>query len=206
MRVGRGHRRRPAAGDRGGDQPDTDHRRDPHAPLPAGEPHQHRVPPRLGSPARLGTRGELEDQPHPVRGLFLAGTGDVAVGRDESEFPRGGGHARADTDLAGGARVEGGAVHVDAAPAHRGTRVDVLGHGVFEEPLGREDRHVGVRVDDAENPAEVVGVRVGVDHARHRAVAPVPAVEGQRRRCRLRRDQRVDHHHPTVAFEQRHVR
>ncbi len=51
---------------------------------------------------------------------------------------------------------------------------------MVEEVLGGDDRHVGVRVDDAEHPAEVVDVRVGVDDGGDLALATMAAIESKR--------------------------
>jgi hypothetical protein len=44
----------------------------------------------------------------------------------------------------------------------------------------------------------VVDVEVGVDHRRHRPLAPMPPVQGKPRGGGLLADQRVDHHDPAV--------
>ena len=93
-----------------------------------------------------------------------------------------------------------------AAPQHRHPRVHVLRHRVLQEVLRREDRDIGTGIDNAQHPAEVIQVRVRVDHRGDRAVAPVSPVQGERRGGDLRRDQRVDHDDAMVAFDQRHVR
>ena len=50
----------------------------------------------------------------------------------------------------------------------------------------------------AEHPAEVVDVRMGVDHPRHRAVASLRAIELESGGGGLDADQRVDHDHAIV--------
>ena len=64
---------------------------------------------------------------------------------------------------------------------------------------------VGTGVDDAQHPAEVIQVGVGVDDRGDGPVTPVVPVQGERRRSDLGRDQRVDDDDPVVAFDQRHV-
>ena len=71
--------------------------------------------------------------------------------------------------------------------------------------FGREDRDLGIGIDHAQHPAEVVQVGVGVDDGRYGAVAPVLAVQRECRRCDLLGDQRVDDDDAVVAFHQGHV-
>jgi len=52
----------------------------------------------------------------------------------------------------------------------------------------------------------MVDVTVRVEQARDRPLAAVLPVQRQRRRRRLARDQRVDHQHPLVPLDDRHVR
>ena len=102
------------------------------------------------------------------------------------------------------------AVHVDRAAGHGGAGVDVLGHGVGQEPLGGEDGDVAavdrLLVDDTLDPAEVVDVAVGVDDGSDGPIATVFPVEGEGRRRRLHGDERVDHDHAGVALDDGHVR
>ena len=73
-------------------------------------------------------------------------------------------------------RAPGRAVHVGGPPVHRESGVDVLRDRVLEEALRRDDRHAPASTsvrEHALDAAEVVGVRVGVDHGRDRPVAAV---------------------------------
>jgi hypothetical protein len=88
-------------------------------------------------------------------------------------------------------------------------RVDVLGHGVFEETGRREYRTAArpdvVRCRHAERAAEMVDVRMGVDQPRHRAVAAMRPVQPQRGGRGLPGDQRVDDDDTGRAFHQCHI-
>ena len=114
---------------------------------------------------------------------------------------------QAGADLTGGAAVQDRAVHVGRAAVHRDPGVDVLRHRVLQEPLRGQDRHTPAALGQHPvHPAEVVGMRMGVDHPGHRPVSAVLAVQRDARRRGLGRDQRVDHDHPGVALDDRHVR
>ena len=175
--------------------------------------HAQRVPVReqdvhLGR--GLGARRQLELHADAVDGARVAGPGD-RVGRDDQGHAAGRGRlAQASPDLAGGASVEGGAVHVAGPPRHRRARVDVLGDGVLDKALGRDDRAPpGVDIllrGDTLHAAEVVHVAVGVDHRDDRSIAPVRPVQIEGRPCRLAADQRVDHQDPAVALDEADVR
>jgi hypothetical protein len=81
---------------------------------------------------------------------------------------------------------------------------------MLDEARRRKDLH-GPRVDlllrrDALDPTEVVDVGVRVDHRGHGALAPLAAVQGERGRCRLGRDERVDHDDTALPLDERDVR
>ena len=155
---------------------------------------------------RLGARRDLEDDPHPVERLLLTGPGDVEGGRDQPGRAHRGAGAEPDPDHAGRADRQVHAGVVRAAAEHRAAGVDVLGDRVVEETLRGDDRHRRAGVHHAEHAAEVVDVRMGVDHRGDRPVATVLAVERQAGRGDLGRDRRVDDDHPGLALDQRHVR
>jgi hypothetical protein len=48
---------------------------------------------------------------------------------------------------------------------------------VLKEPGRRDDRHIRVRVNHAEDTAEVINVRVRVDHRPHRSITAMRTVE-----------------------------
>jgi len=101
------------------------------------------------------------------------------------------------------------AVHVAGPPAHRDARVDVLRDRVLHEARGRDHRQPGVRLrlgDDALHTAEVVDVAVGVDHRGHRTVPAVLAIQPPGRGRGLQREQRVDHDHARLPFDEGDVR
>jgi hypothetical protein len=92
---------------------------------------------------------------------------------------------------------------------HGRTGVHVLLHGMLGEALGRDHDHlacvdVGL-VGHAEHAAEVVDVAVGVDNGADGPISPVRPVHGQRRRCGLGGDQRVDHDDAGVALDEADV-
>ena len=154
----------------------------------------------------LGARGELEDDAYAVDDLLLAGAGDVHGRRDEGHGAGGAGGAQAAADLAVRPLGEPASVHVDGAPGHGGTGVDVLADGVPEE-AGRRQHRYGVVVvrQYAASAAEVRSVRMGIDQTGDRTVAAVLAVELQGRGGGLRADERVDDDDAVVALDQRHV-
>jgi hypothetical protein len=80
---------------------------------------------------------------------------------------------------------------------------------VVEEAGRGEDRHAPgldlLRGEDALGAAEVVDVAVGVDQAGDRPLAAVLAVERQRGRRGLGRDQRVDDDDPLAPLDHVHV-
>ena len=174
----------------------------------AQRPALREVEVHLGRRLRAGSH--LEDHADPVDGLLLAGGADLERGADQRDRSGRGGLPEAGTDLAARSPRKGGAVHVPGAPTHRRARVDVLRDGVLDEPGGSHDDHPpGVDVllgDDALDPAEVVDVGVRVDHPGHRPVTAMLAVDRQRRRGGLGRDQRVDHDDPGAALDEGDVR
>ena len=159
---------------------------------------------------RLGAGRHLELDLHTVDGEALTRFGDVDGGGDETHGASGGGLPEAAADLAGGAPIERGAVHVARAARHRGAREHVLRDRVVQEALGRDHRHLARRDlligDDPLHPTEVVGVRVGVDHRLHWAFAAVLGVERERGGRGLRADERVDDDHASVALDHAHHR
>ena len=77
------------------------------------------------------------------------------------------------------------------APRHRVARVDVLGAACSMKPSGAMTGtlpllHVRL-VDDAAHAAEVIGVRMRVDHGDYRALAELLVDQSQRRGRRLLR-------------------
>ncbi len=92
---------------------------------------------------------------------------------------------------------------------HRGARQHVLLRDRFDKSFRRNHRHlaaVDVRLrGDALHAAPVVGVRMGVDHRRHRPLAAMLEVKLEARLRGLRRHQRIDHDHAGVALDQCHV-
>jgi hypothetical protein len=117
----------------------------------------------------------------------------MSSGGEQADRAVRGARTEADPDGPGRAhrQVHAGVIH--AAAEHRDAGVDVLRHHVVEEPGRRDDGHVGVRVDHAEDAAEVMDVRVGVDDRSNRAVAAVLPVERPPGRRHLGRHRRVDH-------------
>ena len=170
---------------------------------PLGEQEVH-----LGR--RLGVGRELEHHVDAVDRLLLAGAGDVDRRRDQRHGAGRRRLAQPGADLPGGALGQQRAVHVRGAAGHRSARVDVLADRVLEEPVGGEHGHAAGRHvvgrDDAACAAEVVDVAVRVQQPGDRPLAAMLAVERQRRRRALGRDQRVDHEHAGVALDDRHVR
>jgi hypothetical protein len=77
---------------------------------------------------------------------------------------------------------------------------------MLQEVLRGDDRHVGARVHHAQHTAEVIDMRMGVDHRGHRPVAAVLPVQCQPRRGHLGRHRRIDHDHPGLALDHGHVR
>ncbi len=158
---------------------------------------------------RLGAGSHLEDHADAVDGLLLAGRGDVEVGRDQGDRAQRGRLAEAGADLAVWSAAQLRPVHVGGAPPHRGAGEDVLGDRVVGEAGRRQHRDPALGHllggDDALGAAEVVDVAVAVDEPGDRALAPVLAVEGQRRRRGLGRDQRVDDDDPLLALDDVHV-
>jgi hypothetical protein len=144
----------------------------------------------------LAPRRHLEHHAHPVDHRLLTGCRDVMRRREDADRAGRRRLPQPGADLALRATRKGRAVHVRRPPGHGGPGVDVLAHRVLQEPRRRQDRHLA-RVDlfrghHAANAAEVVGVAVGVEHPRYRAVTTMLPVQGQRRRRGLRRDQGVD--------------
>lgn len=159
---------------------------------------------------RLGVRSHLEHHTDPVDNLLLPRRGDGQGRRDQGDRAGRGRLPEPGADLPPWSAGERRPVHIGGTPAHRRTRVHVLGHGVLGEVLRRDDRHTpGIHVllrGDALDPAEVVDVRVRVDDAGHRALAAVLPVQRERRRRGLGGDQRIDHEHAGAALDERDVR
>ena len=96
------------------------------------------------------------------------------------------------------------------SPPHGGADEDVLCHRFLHEALGGDHRDparvdIGF-VDDSLHTAEVVDVRVGVDHRDHRARAAVLLIERPRCSSGLLADQRIDDDHTGLAFDDAHHR
>jgi hypothetical protein len=159
---------------------------------------------------RLGVRRELEHHVDAVDRLRLTGPRDLDGRRDQRDGARRGRLAEPGADLPGRALGQQRAVHVRRAARHRAAGVHVLAHGMLEEPLRGEHGHAArcdvVRRHHAARAAEVVDVAVRVEQARHRPVAAVLAVERERRRRALGRDQRIDHEDAAVALDDGHHR
>ena len=156
---------------------------------------------------RLGARSQLEHDPDAVQGLFLPGRVMSRVGAISPTVPVD--VARAKTRSPGPprrSRDSAIAAVVHAAAQHRAPGVHVLRNGVLHEVLRRHDRHVGVRVHNAEHTAEMVEVGVGVDDCGDRLLPAVRPVQGRCRRGTFLRDQRIDDDHAGVGLDQRHVR
>ena len=159
---------------------------------------------------RLGPGGQLEDHPDAVDDLLLAGLDDLDRRRDEGDRPERGRLPEAGGELAVGPALEQRPVHVAGAARHRRAGEDVLADRMLEEAGRGEDRDpAGVDVllgDDAAGAAEMVDVAVGVEQPGDGAIAALLAVEGERRRRGLRRDQRVDDDDALLALDHVHVR
>ena len=154
----------------------------------------------------LGAGRELEDDADPVQDLLLPGAGDGAGRRDQAGRAGRPARAQPDPQRAGRALGQADSGVVVAAAQHRRPRRR-------RSPTPRAPGNApargsgpGTGIDHAQHPAEVIQVGVRVDHGRNGTVAPVSAVQGDRRGRDLRRDQRVDHDDAMVAFDQRHVR
>ena len=158
----------------------------------------------------FGARRHLEHDAHAVDRELLAGGGDVDRRRDQRRLAGGGGLAESAADLPVGSLRERGAVHEVGAPSHRRADEHVLGDGLLHEPLGSDHRDspgvdVGL-VDDPLHTAEVVDVRVRVDHRHDVARPAMLLVERPRRRGGLLADQRVDHDHAGLTLDDAHHR
>ena len=154
---------------------------------------------------RLGPGRDLEDDPHPVERLFLPGVGDVERRRQQPDRAGRSAGAEPDPHLPGGAHRQRRAGVVQAPAQHRHPGVDVLGDRVLEESVRGDDRYRGARVHHPEHAAEVVDVRMGVDHGGDRPVAPVLPVQRQPGRGDLGRHRRVDDDHAGLALDHGHV-
>jgi hypothetical protein len=151
----------------------------------------------------------LEDHPHAVHGQLLAGGRDGHGRVDERDGAGRGGLAQPGSHPAFRPAGQRGTVHVPRPAGHRRPGVDVLRDRVLDEAFGGDDLD-RARVDIVlgHNPlhaAEMIDVAVGVDHRGNRPVTAVLAVQRQRRRRRLGRDQRVDDDDPGVALDDAHV-
>ncbi len=95
------------------------------------------------------------------------------------------------------------------AMKHRRTRNDVFRDRVLHEEIRRDDRHLATRqrfiVEHAARATPMVGMGVGEDHGRDRALAAVLEVQLHRGPRALDRGQRIHHDHALVAFDQGHV-
>ena len=159
----------------------------------------------LGRCFRAG--GDLEEDPHAVDRLLLTCVGDVHGRGDHAQRTFRGPDAQPRADLAARAGTDDIAVHVAGTPGHGRAGVHVLGHRMLHETLGGEDRYVSTTVwEHAQNPTEVVGVGVGVDHSGDGFVSAVLAVELDGGGGALGRDEWVDHDDPGVTLDDGHVR
>ncbi len=126
----------------------------------------------------LGTGRDLEDEANAVNDQLFTGGGDLVRGRHERNA-RKTGHplAEARVDVTLGVFGEQHAVHIHGAADHDRAGQDVLADRRVEETLGRDHRHAGARsvviAQYAADPAEVIGVAVGVDHGAHRSFTEV---------------------------------
>ncbi|MCY1423174.1 hypothetical protein D9M71_388810 [compost metagenome] len=127
----------------------------------------------------LGARGHLEHHLHPVQGQFLAGFLDLVGGLDQGGAAGGHGNPHPGVDAALRVARQQGAEHVYRTAGHGIAGDHVLADGEFGEILGRDDAHLAgldvSLVDYAAHAAEVVDVRVAVDHGHHRFLAQVLA-------------------------------
>ncbi len=158
---------------------------------------------------RLGARRHLELDLDPVDGVGFTGARNVDGRHDQRHLALRRHLAQAATDMSFRAARQQGAVHVGGATRHRGPGIDVLLHDVLGEPFRCQHRHlagvdVGLR-GHAQHAAEMVDVAMGVDHRDDGPLAPVGAVQLQRRGRHLGGDQRVDHDQPGVALDEADV-
>ncbi len=171
-----------------------------HALLGEVEVHLHR---------RLALRNELEEEAHAVDLLFLTGRGHLMGGRYQGDRAARCRLADARVDLTPRPALQTGREHVGGATRHRGAGEHVLADRLLQEPGRRPHRHLAppdrLLRDHALDAAEVVDVAVAVDDRAHRSLAAMAAVEFERRRGALHRDQRVDHDHAAPALDERDV-
>ena len=159
---------------------------------------------------RLGARGQLELHLHAAQGHALQRLADFERRRDEADSGIGR-HALAQSGihLASRPTGQGGAVHVLGAAFHGRSGQHVFADGMFEEPLGRDDldfASLDVRlVDHPAHAAEMVDVRVGVDHRGHRLARTVLEVQFEARLGGLHGKQRIDHDQPVLPLDDGHV-
>ena len=72
--------------------------------------------------------------------------------------------------------------------------------------LRRDDWHLGIGLDHSEHAAEVIQMRVRIDHRGDWPVAPVRAVHRQGGCRALLRGKWIDDDHASTGLDQRHVR
>ncbi|MNQ71359.1 hypothetical protein D3C85_860230 [compost metagenome] len=154
----------------------------------------------------LGTGGHLELHAHAIDVQLLAGLADELGGLDQGDGAVRGGHPQAGADAALRVARQQRAEHIDGAAGHGVAGDYVLADGVLAETFWRNDAHlagldVGL-VDNAAHAAEVVDMRVAIDHRDHRLLAQMLAHQFVGGLGRLGAHQRVEDDPAAVALDE----
>ena len=151
----------------------------------------------------------LELHPDAVDGEFLEILADDPRRRDQAHAASRNVLADRLVHVAVGAARQQDAVLEEQAPVHGIAGVDVLRHRVLQESHGRDDRYpaasdIGL-VDHTACTAEMITVRMRVDHRDDRPLAELLVDERKGSSGRLLRRQRVDDDPARIAFDDAEV-
>ena len=132
----------------------------------------------------LGARRHLELDLYTVDGVFFTGRPDINGRDDDGHLAGGRGLAESTAHLVLGTARQQGAVHVCRPPRHCRAGINVLLHRMLDETFRRQHGHrAGIHVrlrGDAQHPAEMIDVAVGIYHRDDGAVAaPMSSIQLQ---------------------------
>jgi len=157
----------------------------------------------------FGARGVLENHPDAIDSHLLEVLGDDHARWDEPKVARSGVLADRLVDMAVRAARQQHAVLVEHAPGHSVSGVDVFGDCVIHEANRGNDLDLAALhirlIDDATDAAEVVTVRMGVDHRNNRTFANLFIDEFQGRSGRFLGSQRVEDDPAGVPLDEANV-